>query len=263
MIDLHGHYMPGIDDGAENLEVSMAMLRHAQADGIETVVATPHACSSLCRARDFDSLRREWEKWLAALKQEGAPLKIVTGSEVYFTSELLTLLKDNRDLLTINNSSYFILEFPADYIYAHSKDFIYKVLTEGFIPIISHAERNAEIQRSPAILGDFIKAGALCQVNAGSFRGDFGNAARQCAFELLKGNLLHVIASDAHDLERRKPELAYLSNLLPKVPKERLDLFLHDIPAAIIADEAVPDIGEPLHGREKGAFFGLFKRRDS
>ncbi len=80
----------------------------------------------------------------------------MTGAEVYFTSELLPMLKDNRDLLTINNGSYFLLEFPGDYIYAHSKDFIFNVLTEGFIPIISHAERNSEIQRSP---GDLARPG--------------------------------------------------------------------------------------------------------
>jgi protein-tyrosine phosphatase len=259
VIDLHGHYLPGVDDGAPDLEVSLAMLRHAQADGIETVVATPHACSSLCRARDFDSLRREREKWLAALEQNGLRLKVVTGSEVYFTSELLELLRDNRDILTINNGSYFILEFPSDYIYAHSKDFIYKVLTEGFIPIVSHAERNSEIQRSPAILRDLVKAGALCQINAGSLRGDFGQAARQCAYELLQNNLVHVIASDAHDLERRKPELAFARSLLSHADGEKVEMYLHDIPAAIIADEAVPDIGEPLAHTKRG-MFDFFKR---
>ena len=263
MIDLHGHYLPGVDDGAEDMEASLAMLRHAEKDGIETVVVTPHACSSQCHYKEFEVLRRSWEKWHTDLKKINLHMKVITGAEVYFTSELLPILLDNRELLTINKGSYFILEFPSDYIYAHSKDFIYKVLTEGFIPVISHAERNTAIQRSPAILRDLIKAGALCQVNAGSFRGDFGNAARQSAFELLKGNLLHIIASDAHDLDSRKPELAYVANLLHTVPKEKLDLFLHDIPAAIIADEAVPDIGEPLVHSPKRTIFDFFKKSDS
>jgi protein-tyrosine phosphatase len=263
VIDLHGHYLPAVDDGAEDMDASLAMLRHAEKDGIETAVVTPHACGSSCKVKDLDGLRRGWKKWRTATKSNDLKINIVAGAEVYFTSELLPVLKDNRDLLTINNGSYFLLEFPGDYVYAHSKDFIFKILTEGFIPIISHAERNSEIQRSPGVLRDLVKAGALCQVNAGSLRGDFGSAARQSAYELLQGNLVHVIASDAHDLESRKPELAFVPALLHQVDAEKIALYLHDIPAAIIADQAVPDIGEPLLSHQRSTFFGFFKKRDS
>ncbi|MFH2108798.1 MAG: CpsB/CapC family capsule biosynthesis tyrosine phosphatase [Chrysiogenia bacterium] len=263
MIDLHGHYLPDVDDGAADLEASIAMLRHAEKDGITTAVVTPHACSNLCKIKDLDILRRDLKKWRAAMDESDLHIHIVSGAEVYFTSELLSILKDNRDLLTINNGSYFLLEFPGDYIYAHSKGFIFKILTEGFIPIISHAERNSEIQRSPGVLRDLVKAGALCQVNAGSFRGDFGSAARSSAYELLQGNLIHVIASDAHDLERRKPELAYVPALLPGEDPERIAMYLKDIPAAIIADQAVPDIGEPLMPSQRRTFFDFFKKRGS
>lgn len=263
MIDLHGHYLPAVDDGAADLEASLAMLRHAERDGIETAVVTPHACGSSCKVKNLDALRRGWKNWRAALKKNDIQVEIVSGAEVYFTSELLPVLKDNRDLLTINNGSYVLLEFPGDYVYAHSKDFIFNVLTEGFIPIISHAERNSEIQRSPGVLRDLVKAGALCQINAGSLRGDFGDAARQCAYELVQGNLVHIIASDAHDLESRKPELAYVPALLPRVDPEKIALYLHDIPAAIIADQAVPDIGEPTWHHHRSTFFDFFKKRDS
>lgn len=263
MIDLHGHYLPDVDDGAADLETSLAMLGHAEKDGITTAVVTPHVCGTLCKTKSLDCLRRCWEKWRAAIKKSDINIEIVSGAEVYFTSELLPILKDNRDLLTINNSSYFLLEFPGDYIYAHSKEFIFKILTEGFIPIISHAERNSEIQRSPRVLRDLVKAGALCQLNAGSLRGDFGNQARSCAYELIQGNLVHVIASDAHDLEGRKPELAYVPALLPGVAPEKIAMYLHDIPAAVIADQAIPDIGEPLWHHHKHSFFDLFKKRDS
>lgn len=263
MIDLHGHYLPGVDDGAENLDTSLAMLRHAENDGIETAVVTPHACGSTCKVKDLDALRRGWEKWRATLKNNDLKINIVSGAEVYFTSDLLSLLKDNHDLLTINNGSYFLLEFPGDYVYAHSKDFIFNILTEGFIPIISHAERNSEIQRSPDVLRELVKAGALCQINAGSLRGDFGQETRRSAFELLHGNLVHVIASDAHDLEFRKPELAYVPALLHHVDPEKTAMYLHDIPAAVIADQAVPDIGEPFWHQRRSTFFDFFKKRNS
>lgn len=263
MIDLHGHYLPGIDDGAADFDTSLAMLRLAEQDGIETAVITPHVYSSLCKSKDLDVLRSAWEKWHSALKKTDLKINVLSGAEVYFTSELLPVLKDNRDLLTINNSSYFLLEFPGDYIYAHSKDFIFQVLTEGFIPIISHAERNTAIQHSATILGELVKAGALCQVNAGSLRGDFGNSAQLCVYELLKANLVHVIASDAHNLGNRKPEMAYVHTLLSHMQPEKIALYIHDIPAAIIADQAVPDIGEPLVHSPKRTFFNIFKKYDS
>jgi len=263
MIDLHGHYLPGVDDGAGDDEASRAMLRLAAADGIGTVVVTPHACSALCTYRELNALRKAWDKFHECIGREKLGLKTIGGAEVYFTSDLMSVLKDNRDLLTINNGSYFLLEFPADYVYAHSKEFIFKVMTEDLIPVISHAERNQEIQRSPAVLRELVKAGALCQVNAGSFRGDFGSQARNCAYELLRDNLVHVIASDAHDLDRRRPELSFVRPLLTGVEPEKIDLYLDGIPAAIIADQAIPDIGEPVSSHAKRSFFDLFRRRDS
>ncbi len=263
MIDLHGHYLPGVDDGAADWERSLAMLRHAENDGISAVVATPHVFSRMGTVREIDALRGCWAKWEAALAGSGVSLRVLRGAEVFFTTDLISLLKDNRDLLTINNGSYFLLEYPPDYIYAHSREFIYQVLTEGFIPIISHAERNAEVQRSPAVLRELVKAGALCQLNAGSLRGDFGHAARECAHELVHANLVHVIASDAHDMEGRRPELSYVPALLPQVGMEKIDLYLDGIPAAIIADEGIPDIGEPVQPRAARSIFDLFRKHRS
>ena len=263
MIDLHGHYLPGVDDGAENQEMSLAMLRLAENDGISAVVATPHAFSRMGTIKEIDALRGRYDEWQAAVAESGLSIKTLRGAEVFFTSDLIPLLRDHRDLLTINNGSYFILEYPPDTIYAHSREFIYQVLNEGFIPIVSHAERNAEIQRSPAVLRELVKAGALCQVNAGSLRGDFGHAARECVHELVNANLVHVIASDAHDLERRRPGLSYVRPLLSGVDPEKIDLYLDGIPAAIIADEAIPDIGEPVSSRGRRSFFDFFRGRDS
>jgi len=134
-------------------------------------------------------------------------------------------------------------------------------LSDGFIPIISHAERNSEIQRCPEILFQLIKAGALCQINAGSLRGDFGTAARQTAYELLDGNWVHVIASDGHDARGRRPELSFVPGLLRHEAAAKSELYLRDIPAAIIADEAPPDIGEPVsRSQRQRRFFDFFRK---
>ncbi len=263
MIDLHGHYLPGIDDGAPDLETSLAMLRLAQDDGMEAVVATPHACSSLSSVRSYDELHSRWERFRQDVGASGLTLKTYCGAEVFLTSELLAILGDHRDLLVINGGSYLLIEFPADYVYAHSKDFVFKLLSAGYIPIVSHPERNREIQRSPVILRELVEAGALSQLNAGSLRGDFGASARESAFALLRANLVHAIASDAHDLERRRPGLSHVPELLSGVDPARVRMYLHDIPQAIVDDQAIPDIGEPVADASPRSFFSLFRRRGS
>lgn len=263
MIDLHGHYLPGVDDGAPDLETSLAMLRLAQDDGVEAVVVTPHACSSLCSVRGYDELHSRWQRFHKDIVETSLTLKTYSGAEVFLTSELLAILGDHRDLLVINNGSYLLIEFPADYVYAHSKEFVFKLLNAGYIPIVSHPERNREIQRSPAILRELVEAGALCQLNAGSLRGDFGNSARESAFALVRANLVHVIASDAHDLERRRPGLSHVPELLRGVDPAKARMYLHDIPQAIVADQAVPDIGEPELERPRRSFFATLRRRGS
>lgn len=263
MIDLHGHYLPGVDDGAPDMEASLAMLRLAQADGIEAVVVTPHACSSLCSVRGYDELHARWERFRQDVGRSGLELKTYGGAEVFLTSELLSILGEHRDLLVINSGSYVLIEFPADYVYAHSKKFVFKLLSAGYIPIVSHPERNREIQRSPAILRELVEAGVLCQLNAGSLRGDFGSSARESAFSLVRANLVHVIASDAHDLESRRPGLSHVPELLRGVDPAKVRMYIHDIPQAIVADQAVPDIGEPEDDRPRRSFFAAFRRRES
>ncbi len=266
MIDLHGHYLPGVDDGADEPgaiaghAAPRRSRRHRDRGGHAPRLRQHHAGS-----RTSSACAAAWKKWRADPgRQRPEDAESSAGAEVYFTSELLPILKDHRDLLTINNGSYFLLEFPPDYVYAHSKEFIFKILTEGFIPIISHAERNTEIQRSPAVLRDLVKAGRPVP-----------GQRRQPARRFRQRRPPKRLRADpgqpgpCHRLRRPRPGKPQARAVFRPGPActawipEKIDLYLHAIPEAIIADEAVPDIGEPTWHHHRSTFFDFFKKRDS
>lgn len=259
MIDLHSHIVPALDDGAASLNDSIEMLKIAEGDGIETIVATPHVFSSHNLEKEPEVIFRAVEVFQKGIAQGDFKIQVLPGAEVFFTTDLLKYLKEYQRLLTLNASDYFLLEFPFDFIFPGIKDFIYKVLMAGWIPIVAHAERNQVIQRTPELLYEMVQLGVLTQINAGSLRGDFGEAVQSTAFQLLRLNLVHVIASDAHSPNFRVPRLSFLFDLLKQAGVDDPQLFFREIPRAIIENRGVPDIGLPRNPRQKNKFFDLLK----
>ncbi len=259
LIDLHAHIVPGVDDGAKSFEESLQMLQMAGADGIESIVATPHVFSFHNTIKDIAEIIKQVQEFLERLKQHPVKPRVLRGAEVFFTTNVMEYLKEYGESLSLNGSSYFLLEFPFEFVFPGTRDFIFNVLTEGWIPIIVHPERNKVIQRNPAFLYDWVKTGALIQVNAGSLKGLFGEDARITSFHLLHHNLVHVIASDAHSPKRRPPELSFVHSTLENEGIEIADLLVYDNPRAILDDEAIIDIGEPLDPRKKTKIFDFLK----
>ncbi len=261
LIDLHAHIVPAVDDGAKSFEESLQMLQMAAADGIETIVATPHVFSAHNTIKDIEAIFNQAQAFVEQLNRRPDPLnlQVLQGAEVFFTSNVMEYLKEFGEPLALNGSCYFLLEFPFEFVFPGTRDFIFNVLAEGWIPIIVHPERNKVIQRNPVILYDLVKTGALIQVNAGSLKGLFGEDAMVTSFQLLHHNLVHVIASDAHSPKRRPPGLSFVHSTLENEGIEIADLLVYDNPRAILANEAITDIGEPIDPRKKSKFFDFLK----
>lgn len=259
LIDLHAHLVPGVDDGAKSFEESLQMLQMAAADGIETIVATPHVFSYHNTLKDIEAIIKQTQAFLERLNQHPVKPQVLQGAEVFFTTNVMEYLKEYGEVLSINGSCYFLLEFPFEFVFPGTRDFIFNVLTEGWIPIIVHPERNKVIQRNPAILYDWVKTGALIQVNAGSLTGLFGEDARVTSFHLLNHNLVHVIASDAHSPKRRPPKLSFVYSILENEGIEIAELLVYGNPRAILDNEAIIDIGEPRDPRKKSKIFDFLK----
>ena len=207
MIDLHSHVIPGIDDGAKSWEEAIAMCRMAQADGTELLVATPHMFNGLYQP-STSSVTKNIDLLKKRLRSERIGLEVMQGAEVHACPDLPLLLKEEPKLTLNGKSRYFLLEFPHSVIPPGADQFVFQLVIKNLIPIVAHPERNLYVQRNVKLLEHLLQHGAICQVTAMSFTGGFGPRARECAYELLRRNLVHVVASDAHNITGRPPHLS-------------------------------------------------------
>jgi len=198
MIDIHTHVLPGIDDGSEDMEMSLEMLALAAESGVHTLVATPH-----CNIPDeYDnyadaSLNECWLTLESAVKEAENPIKLCRGMEIFATEELPELLAQRR-VWTLNDTRYFLMEFSFN----EDPDFCRYILRKcreiGFHPIIAHPERYFFIQDDPEFAYELCVAGYGLQVNKGSLLGRFGPGPKRTADLLLDHGLCACVASDAH-----------------------------------------------------------------
>lgn len=200
MIDLHCHILPALDDGPAGMEEAVQMGRIAAADGIRSLVATPHVNGDLLPP---ESIREAVQTLNGALQEAGISLEVLPGAD---TSALLPA--DVLRHYTINNTHYVFLEFPHSYLPQNAGEMIFAAVLGGLTPIITHPERNPGILRQPDRLFSLIEGGALVQITAESLTGGFGQEARDCAFYLLRKEAVHFIATDAHSTRRRPPVLS-------------------------------------------------------
>ena len=206
MIDLHCHYLPGIDDGAQTLDESLALARAAVADGITHAVMTPHVHAGVFDNR-APGIMRAVEQFRAALALRGIPLAISPGGEVRIGSEVIELLAsgDIPFLGRLRGERVMLLELPHGSVPVGADRLTAWLRKQGVLPLIAHPERNKDVMRNLAKLDPFIEQGCLLQVTAGSLLGHFGEAAERRARELLDRNDIFAVATDAHNIENRPP----------------------------------------------------------
>lgn len=237
MIDLHCHLLPGIDDGPEDLASALKLARHAVAAGIRTSVVTPHmhpvrydnlAANIRDAAQDFQQI----------LDAEGIALQILHAAEVRLDHEILSWVGDGHIpwLGHWQGERVMLLEFPHSQVPVGADKLVAWLLKQGIRPMIAHPERNKDIMRSTDKLLPFVRMGCLLQVTAGAVAGSFGEFARLRAVDLLERGWVTVLASDAHNMEARPPELEPGRIAAAKiVGEEESWRMVRDRPAEIIA----------------------------
>jgi protein-tyrosine phosphatase len=240
MIDLHSHILPGIDDGPRDLAGSVAFARAAVAAGTTTIAATPHIDSHYgLHARDRDAPLSELR---AALLAEDIPLTVEPGAEIAI-DRYIDLDEAELAELTLGSGPYLMLEAPLSVAAGAFDGFLATLLSRGVRVLIAHPERCPSFQRHPDRLGDLVRMGALGQVTAASLAGRFGRTVRDTAVGMLRDGLVHVLASDAHDADRRGPDLeeglTHAARALPGA--SALDDWLTvDAPAAVLEGARLP-----------------------
>jgi len=257
MVDTHCHILPGLDDGAKDLEDSLELARIAEKDGIRAIVTTPHVMEfRYPNTREtIDAAYGLLEK---ALEREGIGIRLFRGAEVHVAADLVARLK-NGDLLTLaDNRKYMLLEFPFQQIVSGSEEIVYRLRLAGVVPIIAHPERIGFFMEDPDRLHRLIRLGALAQVTGGSLLGLFGERSERVGWKMVERRLVQLVASDAHDTHHRRPELRQsVEALSVRVGEEQARRMSEEIPVAIVEGRDV-EVPEPA-ARERG-FRGFLDR---
>lgn len=208
MIDLHNHLLPGIDDGAPDLDTALQLAEIAVADGTTHLVCTPHIHPGRYENTP-ETIAQALAIFQQGLQENGIPLQVAAAAEVRFGMELMIGVKTNAIpyLGQWQGKNVLLLEFPHGEIPFGAERLTSWLLQHNVIPMIAHPERNKGLMREPGKLKPFIEQGCLLQVTAGSVAGHFGEVAQDLAIELLEKNWVTILASDAHNVEHRPPIL--------------------------------------------------------
>jgi len=259
LVDPHCHILPSIDDGAKNLEVSIDMCRIAEKDGTSCIIATPHFIHGVIN-NNSKIVKQKVEKLNNTLKKKKININIYPGCEAFITPELPRLVRE-KQVCTLNDTQYILIELPMESIPDYTADIIYQFRLDGYTPIIAHPERNAVIRETPDILCDLINRGALTQMNSSSINGLFGKGIMETSLTLLKSKMIHLLASDAHTAGGRSPKLSEAMSIIEgKVGHETLQSMIKRN-CAVLKGESI-EVEEPviLNSKSESRFFGNFKR---
>jgi protein-tyrosine phosphatase len=206
MIDLHCHMLPGIDDGAADLQTALAMAEIASDDGIVMTACTPHIYSGLYENTGL-GIQRAVADFRIRLQEAGISLRLTYGADVHLAPNLVVGLR-NQSIPSLHGSRYFLLEPPHHVAPPRLEATVFELVAAGYIPVITHPERLSWIEDHCDIFYKLVQKGAWLQVTAGSLTGRFGMAAKYWAEYLLDEGLTHLLATDAHGIAGRPPLLA-------------------------------------------------------
>jgi protein-tyrosine phosphatase len=235
MIDIHCHVLPGIDDGPETIDGSIALVRAAVEAGIETLVATPHVDARY--GNDADTIAPLVADLNTRLGEEGIDLAVLPGGEIAIT-HLAELAPDQLPRLGLGGGSWLLVEPPFSPVVPGLEAQLLDLLRRGHRLVLAHPERCPAFRRDERVLRSLLEAGVLMSITAGSLAGRFGNEVRHFALSLAHEGMIHNVTSDAHDDTRRRPGLVAEIEQAGLGPLTEWLTTL--VPAAILADESIP-----------------------
>lgn len=262
MIDLHSHLLPGIDDGAPDLEESVALARAAADQGTRVLAATPHLRADFPDVLP-DDLPGRCDEVRAALRSAGVELEVVQGGEVGLQWALNADDHDLRGASYAGRGTDLLLESPYGGLLESFEQLVQSVADRGYRILLAHPENNPTFQKEPGRLREMVERGVLLQVTSRSLiRPDHKRGPRPLAELLVREGLAHVIASDAHSGRHLRPPAlgAGADAAAELVGPARARWMVEDAPAAILAGEPLPE-PPPVERQARGGLLRAFRRR--
>jgi protein-tyrosine phosphatase len=252
MIDLHTHVLPGVDDGPDDIEGSLAILRVAAGEGVECMVATPHVREDYLEGPE--RIRPLVDEVQRAADAEGIGVAIVDGAEVAGS-----ILLDFDDVTVtrccLAGGPYILVESPYSRLPGHFAESVSDLQLKGYRPVLAHPERCRAFLSDRGVLEDLLENGVMTSVTAASMAGSFGSRVEELTAWLFAEGHVHNVASDCHDARNRPPGLRFgferLDEHLPGLA-EQAGWYTTDAPRAMLAGEELPGRPEPPRPRRSG-----------
>jgi protein-tyrosine phosphatase len=259
VIDIHSHVLPGIDDGPDTIEGSLALARAVAQSGVQTLVATPHV--SWHYPNDADTIVRLVAELNARIQAEGIALQILPGAEIAMT-RAAEIEPAQLPRLSLGGGPWLLVECPFTPVATGMDALVYDLQRQGHRVVLAHPERCPAFHRNRSALEAMVRSGALVSITAGSLIGSFGGEVKRFTMELIRQELVHNVASDTHDPVRRRPGMR---DELAQAGLQELTRWLtYDVPAAILQGSEIPPRPElqlpPARGARKQRRGWLLKR---
>lgn len=209
-LDIHSHILPGIDDGASDVETAVKLIRGLYALGIRRSVATPHIIGDLYRNTP-QSINAALDITREACAEAGIDIELSAAAEYMMDDHFMDLLKQNEPLLTIHEN-YVLTEFSYTQQPSNAEEMLFNLITSGYKPVLAHPERYAYLHRDFGIYRRLKESGFHLQVNLLSLTGYYGKTVAKAAAYILENDLAGLVATDLHH-ERHLAALQDANNL--------------------------------------------------
>lgn len=252
MIDVHCHYLPAVDDGANDLQTALKLIKRAYADGVRKIVLTPHVYAGRWD-NSLSFLLPRFEAFKNLVRSKNIEVELFLGAEVHLLPESLRLLAEGEIpfLGGWDGMKVMLLELPDGRIPPNAISAVRYLIREGVLPMLAHPERNKAVMDRVEVLAPFVEEGCLLQLTAASVIGEFGERAQRAAHQILERNWATVVASDAHNLRHRTSRMRAAYRYLHKHYGEGVaEKLTRTSPAHLLAGRESLGIDTAVRGNE-------------
>ncbi|MGC4035922.1 MAG: histidinol phosphatase [Chitinophagaceae bacterium] len=200
--DMHSHVLPGIDDGAQDLTMSLELIRGMKELGYTKLIATPHVLWEMY-PNTRDGILEVLDEMRDVLKEQEIDIELEAAAEYYLDDHVAGLLKRKEPLLTFGEN-YVLSEFSMASPPVNVKEILFEMRMQDYQPIIAHPERYTYLDQNKEFYDELKDAGYLFQVNIMSFAGVYGRTVQQLANYLLEKGYYDLVGTDLHHQKHLK-----------------------------------------------------------